>query len=678
MIYNGNTEVGCRLLNTDTCETLETSIASVKSVIAGKKAEVYNAKISGGELRGENGALSRYCKIGTDGKPLEPNKLPIVIINEMNLTHYNVSDFQGNVRMLTLAETLMLAKKFGIANGKVVSRDNREYISAISGYYPAITLNIKPQTIRAPEKPKKPEPKIEAPMQKSASVKVPDKPKETPTSKVEALTILKDYINKNQAKTILEYFDWKKSVDYPNKPSDDTEINDWLVIYKSSGNRGSDEEAFQEKILEQVVGMASSFEKLSTIFNIKLAEQVYKFTWLKIPYTKYLMSAMTEEISKSPNNTIRILFPDFESSIGATECNGDWDIYAKFNKMNIEFICQCKDTGIGDLATLAERLVYYKMMETAYTAWIETLTSSDDPSIVTSMYTDYFKILATCNRNQDIVNLLAVIRYDCEELFKVAIDYKDTLEDVGVNTTNLFNSDILSMRVPLNRIYVRGLPEVIQVYMEHLIKLRTTPDIVEKPKNTIQETQEISDNIISRTSESDLDWYKTLSSRVTILDKTDTNIAIANDLIKRYTKDSDLSWRQKYRLDRAIVMAEEAANGIGLIINDNGFSKAKSSDGVDKSNTDTKPNTKKKSSKASKKSQYQEQVENTTVELDSDPAVKKKCDYLISKADTVEMQVVLEQYPKCLLICHTVLRNSKVSDRQRARIEEAYNLLMNQ
>ena len=234
------------------------------------------------------------------------------------------------------------------------------------------------------------------------------------------------------------------------------------------------------------------------------------------------------------------------------------------------------------------------------------------------------------------------------------------------------------MRVPLNRIYVRGLPEVIQVYMEHLIKLRTTPDIVEKPKNTIQETQEISDNIISRTSESDLDWYKALSSRVTILDKTDTNIAIANDLIKRYTKDSDLSWRQKYRLDRAIVMAEEAAHGIGLIINDNGFRKAKSSDGVDKSNTDTKPNTKKKSSKASKKSQYQEQVENTTVELDSDPAVKKKCDYLISKADTVEMQVVLEQYPKCLLICHTVLRNSKVSDRQRARIEEAYNLLMNQ
>ena len=94
---------------------------------------IHGLGISNGKLSGSNGALSRYSlyKNGV----LQGKFIPVVL-NKIGEAGFEI--IAPNCRVLKLRENdaVTVAMKYGIANGKVVTRNNSErFISAISGEY---------------------------------------------------------------------------------------------------------------------------------------------------------------------------------------------------------------------------------------------------------------------------------------------------------------------------------------------------------------------------------------------------------------------------------------------------------------------------------------------------------------------------------------------------------------
>lgn len=107
---------------------------NMKEVLSSGKAQVNNLGLANNELVGTNGSLERYTKVAPNGQ-LIGNKAPLVIINQIGEVGYTVVDYLGRVKKARINDVVHYAKLNGIANGKVVMKDNVEFISSISGSY---------------------------------------------------------------------------------------------------------------------------------------------------------------------------------------------------------------------------------------------------------------------------------------------------------------------------------------------------------------------------------------------------------------------------------------------------------------------------------------------------------------------------------------------------------------
>lgn len=97
--------------------------------------EIQNAAIVSNEITGTNGTLDRLANFAImSGKII--GRSPLVILYKLGDVGYVVSDGGGNVRKLPIEKVLEYSKENGIANGKVVKReDGTEFVSAINGEY---------------------------------------------------------------------------------------------------------------------------------------------------------------------------------------------------------------------------------------------------------------------------------------------------------------------------------------------------------------------------------------------------------------------------------------------------------------------------------------------------------------------------------------------------------------
>lgn len=95
--------------------------------------KVENIKVEDGKLVGTNGSIDRYPRIDASGNLM--NKPSMVIFNQIGDVGYTVCDYAGRIKMMSTADAVEYARKFDIANGKLVSRDNIDFISSITGKY---------------------------------------------------------------------------------------------------------------------------------------------------------------------------------------------------------------------------------------------------------------------------------------------------------------------------------------------------------------------------------------------------------------------------------------------------------------------------------------------------------------------------------------------------------------
>lgn len=96
-----------------------------------------NVAAEGKELVGTNGSLSRYTVVSMKNE-LVSKSAPVVVLARLGNEGFVLSDYAGNMTKIKSDEAVGYATKFGIANGKIVERDGKKLISAISGEYPLI------------------------------------------------------------------------------------------------------------------------------------------------------------------------------------------------------------------------------------------------------------------------------------------------------------------------------------------------------------------------------------------------------------------------------------------------------------------------------------------------------------------------------------------------------------
>lgn len=142
-IINANKEtMGFRLLDIDSKKVTNSSYQSIYEAIRCKSFVVENIVISNGKLVGSNGSIDRIPKILENGSLIGESSL--TIIGCLGNQGYIVSDFKGNIKQASIEDTIEYASKNGISNGKVVTKDNKTFISAIVGTYElAESLNKK-------------------------------------------------------------------------------------------------------------------------------------------------------------------------------------------------------------------------------------------------------------------------------------------------------------------------------------------------------------------------------------------------------------------------------------------------------------------------------------------------------------------------------------------------------
>lgn len=113
----------------------------VKLALEQKRLVIENLVLENGELVGSNGSLDRYPRVSKAGF-LVSKKSPLIVLTQIGDVGYRVVNFNGVVKKEPTAKVVEYAKEHGIANGKVVARDNIEFISSIIGTYPEEKVRV--------------------------------------------------------------------------------------------------------------------------------------------------------------------------------------------------------------------------------------------------------------------------------------------------------------------------------------------------------------------------------------------------------------------------------------------------------------------------------------------------------------------------------------------------------
>ena len=172
--------IGIRLYDTNSGVFKDVPIQSVVAVLS-KGAKIANLDVQGGQLTGTNGSLGRYPTI-VNGRLM--GNSPLIILNEVGDLGYDVVDWKGTKARYKKEDVVAYSEKNGIANGKVVEKDGRKFISSISGNYDRVELpltkkaettvksenvaNIKREEVKNPTQ--KPETTNKTPMTQSSDI----------------------------------------------------------------------------------------------------------------------------------------------------------------------------------------------------------------------------------------------------------------------------------------------------------------------------------------------------------------------------------------------------------------------------------------------------------------------------------------------------------------------------
>ena len=151
-IVENDNLIGLVMLDKDTNEVKGVTEQSIVLALMGNKVSIENIGLNSGRLIGTNGSIDRLPCVDKHMKLV--GKSPLVILNTIDDLGYTVSDYKGTVINLQTSNAIAYAKQNGISNGKIVTKDNKEFISSINGTYDNIPFNIMQERMTKKDKTK--------------------------------------------------------------------------------------------------------------------------------------------------------------------------------------------------------------------------------------------------------------------------------------------------------------------------------------------------------------------------------------------------------------------------------------------------------------------------------------------------------------------------------------------
>lgn len=672
-LYNkkGGSIIGYRILDTDSKNTMNIPVDNFIKVIQSNQAVVDNIKVEANRVFGTNGSIERYPKCTMDNKLIDNQLSPLIIINKVGDFAYTVCDYKGTVKVIRESDVIAYAEKAGIANGKLVPSETGTFVSAISGTYTVI-----PDTISDKTKTKQEQPKTE---DKPSEIK--EEPKDT-TPKPSIV----DVFTEEQRNAINEYYAYylKSQLADGNKKEniDKTMKSEIEKIAKVLKEGLLTEYNAKYSKFFYIASMIGSTDKFSELTNVEFTKHFYSFIKLKL--------VMPESMAKEYNNYLKDKFSRFLSVMYSSlpealdEVQNRWHWaslvpYLTTVRESVrEFPGQFED--VQELTKYMKAIEFLsinskvfednrKKLEITYTDMFKTLTDYTDCRLSTDEVKFIAQLMVFSNINEchDTINKLAGI--------DKAIDLQPRLFNVDtVELMERFFTDCINYRYGVNP------------------KQDDTSTLEEKFNDTYKANHQNSDDKAEQSNSEDTppwdtksndknldtkpvenednqsddeyslkpdnmtmkEWFNWLIQHNNV-DESHISIEIAKDIFQRNLSYDRLTRKQKFRVNDAISICEKANNDrLGI-----------------KFEAKKKPKYKNKTSKISDE-------DNITYSLEDHPDIKKKVERLILKADSVEMQEVLEKSPNVIKICYSILRGEKATTRQLRHVNLAIDILDNQ
>lgn len=134
-IVNGNATIGLRIADVESkkIQYRDVPLESIHKVLSSGGITIENIGVLDGDVVGTNGSIDRLASVSTTGNII--GKAPLVIVNRIGDVGYTVVDYKGVLKKAREEDVVTYAKQFGIANGKVIVKDNLRFISSITGEY---------------------------------------------------------------------------------------------------------------------------------------------------------------------------------------------------------------------------------------------------------------------------------------------------------------------------------------------------------------------------------------------------------------------------------------------------------------------------------------------------------------------------------------------------------------
>lgn len=126
------TIVGFRIFDTEARQYMDASIESVYNQLYTGNTTVDGLEIKDNQIKGSNGNLDRYTTI-VNGQSF--GGCPIIITKEYPNNIYEVVNYLGQVTKMTMENIVRYASSEGLANAKIVNKENTQYISRIHGEF---------------------------------------------------------------------------------------------------------------------------------------------------------------------------------------------------------------------------------------------------------------------------------------------------------------------------------------------------------------------------------------------------------------------------------------------------------------------------------------------------------------------------------------------------------------
>lgn len=114
-----------------------------KNAIIGFNNQMKGIEFKDGQFRGTNGALSRYTKYHKSGKVITEAYVIIAeVVDEKGNIGYKVITPKEEIKKWREQDIIKEADRIKLANGKIVEKDNRKFVSAIVGEFPQIKIGV--------------------------------------------------------------------------------------------------------------------------------------------------------------------------------------------------------------------------------------------------------------------------------------------------------------------------------------------------------------------------------------------------------------------------------------------------------------------------------------------------------------------------------------------------------